>query len=226
MGSLIQQSYPLACHYYLASNFMASLRFRTGLIATGSGASHLQLAVDQSVRYVEEVFSEYKQDAHIDRFSGRVTDVGPGDNCGVGLLFLQDGCASVALADRFYARRNVQAQASICAALWRQNPGLNPFLQAADLEDETTFKGLTRWHGPSAVELRDHGMFSGHFHEWKSLEPGDRPHYPSYEEIPSGLKEESQSYVRSIRHKFAPSFHHVDDEDLCVASALMIVRKN
>ena len=317
MRSLIQQSYPLACLYYLASNFAASLRFRTGLIDTGSGASHLQLAVDQSVRYVEEVFSEYKQYAQIDRFSGRVAEVGPGDNCGVGLLLLQDGCTSVDLADRFYAKRNARAQASIYAALWRQNPGLTPFLQAADLEDETTFKGLTRWYGASAaaeeffvahtgydfivsravlehlfdpllalgrmaaalnpggmlihkIDLRDHGMFSGHFHELKFLEPGDwlhrqmtratgRPNrvllhqyrhllektgltfdflvtrlagvgdivpHRSYAEIPPGLKEQSLSYVRSIRHRFAPSFRQVDDEDLCVAGVLVIARKN
>ena len=316
MRSLVQKSYPLACLYYLASNFLASLRLRTGLIDTGSGASHLALAVDESVRYVEEVFSEYKQYAHIDRFSGRVAEVGPGDNCGVGLLFLQDGCASVDLADRFYARRNAQAQASIYAALWRQNPGLGPFLQTADLQDETTFKGLRRWYGEGAaaeeffvahtgydfivsravlehlfdpllalaqmvkalnaggmlihkIDLRDHGMFSGHFHELKFLEPGDWlhrrmtratgrpnrvllhqyraflektdlesdflvtrlagvgdiiPHLP-YGEIPHGLKEKSLSYVRAIRDRFAASFHHVDDQDLCVAGVMLIARK-
>lgn len=223
MRSHIQRSYPLAHFYYFASNLVASLRLRTGLIDTGSGASHLRLAVDQSVRHVEEVFSQYKQYAQIDRFSGHVAEVGPGDNCGVGLLFLQDGCASVDLADRFYAKKNAQAQASIYAALWRQHPGLGPFLQGTDLEDERTFKGLTRWYGASAaaaeffvahtgydlivsravlehffdpllalgrmatalntggmlihkIDLRDRGMFSGHFHELKFLEPGDWLH--------------------------------------------------
>ena len=151
MRRLFKQIYPLVCAYYSLTDWLANLRYRKGVIDTDSGTAHLALTVDQSVAYIEEVFTDYKKYAGIMRFEGRVAEVGPGDNAGVGLLFLQDGCAFVDMVDRFYSRRNAQAQTIIYRALWNKNPGLEPFLGGQDLEDETTFNSVKRWYGAEAA---------------------------------------------------------------------------
>jgi len=63
--------------------------------------------------YIEEVFNDSKRYSGVRRFSGRVAEVGPGDNCGVGLLFLTGGYESVDLVDRFYSKRNSQLSAKL-----------------------------------------------------------------------------------------------------------------
>src|SRR5215469_3770214 len=62
----------------------------TGL--TRSGARHAQWSVDEAIGHIKSVFSMYKSAAQVEKFHGRVAEVGPGDSCGVGLMFLADGC--------------------------------------------------------------------------------------------------------------------------------------
>jgi SAM-dependent methyltransferase len=151
MRQLIKGSFPMACGYYLLSDWATGLRYRGGSIDTESGTAHSAMSADESVRYVEEVFADYKNYAGVTHFYGRVAEVGPGDNCGVALLFLNDGCVSVDLVDRFYSRRNVRSQAVIYRSIWNRYSGLSPFLAKADLEDERTFKGIERRYGATAA---------------------------------------------------------------------------
>jgi SAM-dependent methyltransferase len=151
MKQLIKGNYPIACGYYLLSDWLAGLRYRSGGIDTDSGTAHQALSAEQSVDYVEEVFEDYRKYAGVTRFAGRVAEVGPGDNCGVGLLFLQDGCVGVDLVDRFYSRRNASSQALVYRRMRERHPGLAPFLDGIDPQQEDAFRGLKRWYGADAA---------------------------------------------------------------------------
>jgi SAM-dependent methyltransferase len=213
----IKNAYWVSILYYLLSDVIARLRFLTGDIGTASGTLHSQLSETESVQYVEEVFNDYREYAGVSHFYGRVAEVGPGDNCGVGMLFRVDGSEWVDLVDRFYSRRNEAAQGAIYEALLAKHASLKILLGDADLRDERSFKLLKRHYGVGAaaenyfrankgydfivsravfehlydpmlalkhmalalnpggyllhkIDLRDHGMFSGGFHELKFLE--------------------------------------------------------
>lgn len=210
-----------SCIYYLATDWLARIRLRMGDINTRSGTTHSGLPLQKSLDYIHEVFADYKRYGGITSFYGRVAELGPGDNCGVGLLFLADGGSSIDLVDRFYSRRDSETHAKIYRALWDQHPSIAPFLEHADLNRENSFSGIKRQYGPEAsaerffcnhtgydfivsravlehvydpiisltrmaealnpeglllhkVDLRDHAMFSEHFHELKFLEISDQ----------------------------------------------------
>lgn len=217
MKALIARFFLVLCAGYILDDWFAQKRYRLGKIGTKSGSLHSGLTVEQSVAYIEEVFSDYKKYSGVEKFHGQIAEIGPGDNCGVGLLFIADGCESVDLVDRFYSKRNNAAQASIYRSLGIKHPLLTQHLENANLEDESSFHGLQRHYGSEAaaeqyflenkgydfivsravfehlydpllaieemakalkpggmllhkVDLRDHGMFSSHFHELKFLE--------------------------------------------------------
>src|SRR5215471_2907751 len=45
-------------------------------------------SVEEAVKNSEWVFDQYKTAAGTERFRGRAAEVGPGDNCGLALMFL------------------------------------------------------------------------------------------------------------------------------------------
>jgi SAM-dependent methyltransferase len=161
--TLVKKRYWLTCAYYLVDNALARWRGYTGDIETDSGTAHSGLSIESSLAYIDEVFSDYKRYSGVGRFHGRVAEVGPGDNCGVGLLFLADGCESVDLVDRFYSKRDAAQHAAIYRALISREGG--PWaLDIVDVKDEATFPGLRRHYGESAAAetfftRRDHYDF-------------------------------------------------------------------
>src|SRR5687767_14266087 len=114
----LKRNVPIACAAYIASDVITKVRFALGFVGTRSGAVHLDMPVDASIAYIERVFASYKSWAGVDRFSGRVAEVGPGDSCGIGLLFRHDGCEHVDLVDRFSSMRNPAQQAAIYRELY------------------------------------------------------------------------------------------------------------
>jgi SAM-dependent methyltransferase len=151
MRTFIKKFFWLICAYYLLDNFLAKLRGLVGNIETDSGTAHVGKSVDSSLAYIEEVFNDYKYYAGLPHFRGRVAEVGPGDNCGVGLLFLADGCESVDLVDRFYSKRNLRQQAAIYQALIERYSPFSGKLGDFDFNDENSFNGLQRYYGESAA---------------------------------------------------------------------------
>jgi SAM-dependent methyltransferase len=152
--TLIKTSFWGICALLVRDNLRAWWKFRSGDIETYSGMAHAGKCTDSSLRYIEEVYADYKRYSGIDRFYGRVAEVGPGDNCGVGLMFLADGCESVELVDRFYSRRNSEHNADIYRALIASNAQLSTRLRGVDASDEASFKGLCRRYGESASAER------------------------------------------------------------------------
>jgi SAM-dependent methyltransferase len=150
----VKSSYWMSILYYLVSDCYGRLRFRMGHIDTSSGTIHSTFEPGESVRYIEEVYRDYLRYCGVARFHGRVAEVGPGDNCGVGLLFRRDGCTQIDLVDRFYSRRNMAAQAAIYSALIDAHPGMAAAIGEVDLQDERSFRFLTRHYGEEASAER------------------------------------------------------------------------
>jgi SAM-dependent methyltransferase len=147
----IKSNYWATISYYILSDLLARLTFLSGSIGTTSGTTHSALSVADSVHYIEEVFEDYKRYSGVPKFHRRVAEVGPGDNCGIALLFLQDGCERVDLVDRFFSERNMRSQVAIYRELLSKYPGLGQYLGKADLTDEKTFKSLARHYGVNAA---------------------------------------------------------------------------
>ena len=102
---------------YVADDFMRGLRQRLGHIQSESGSTHRNLAIEESVTYVEEVFNDYIAYSGLNHFTGTAAEVGPGDTAGVALLLRDAGCDSVDLVDRFRSRRDAEQQRHIYRTL-------------------------------------------------------------------------------------------------------------
>lgn len=216
----VKRNYWLSNLYYVLSDVYRQWRLSRQIIDTGSGTTHASLSLDASVSYIQSVFDDYRKYGGVDSFRGRIAEVGPGDNCGVAMLLLENGGDNVDLPDRFYSRRDPVQQSQIYKALWERYPALRDILGEPDPTREESFRGVRRYHGSEAsceqffaahrgynyilsrsvlehvtdprqalrlmcdalrpegklihkVDLRDHGMYSDHFHELKFLEaPG------------------------------------------------------
>ncbi len=144
----LRRTYLGNCALLLASNYATKVRSLTGMAASGHGSTHARLTKEQSLEYIERVFREYKEVAGIDRFGGRIAEVGPGDNCGVAMLMRADGCESVDLVDRFYSRRDETQQSEIYRGLMRKYPQMKAVIGQHCSESE--FTGISRRYGSKA----------------------------------------------------------------------------
>ena len=150
LDSFIRRSYFLTCLYYVWDDWRTGRRFLNGDIATSSGTLHASMDTKESLAYLRTVFADYLRYAGCSAFFGKVAEVGPGDNCGIGLLLLEGGCHSVDLVDRFYSHRDPVRQASIYRELTKHHPGIARILEGTNLEDEATFPGIYRHYGEEA----------------------------------------------------------------------------
>jgi SAM-dependent methyltransferase len=117
---------------------------------TTSGAAHADRSTAEAVDYIVSVFNKYKSAAGLHRFYGRVAEIGPGDSCGVGLMFLADGCVQVDLVDRFFSARNEAQQQSINRLIVQRYPTLASHLRNGDFS-EKSFSSLNRYYGERAA---------------------------------------------------------------------------
>lgn len=141
----------LQCIVRIIHNLLGHIRLFFGKITTDSGTTHNQLSLDESLAYIHTVFADYKKYGGIPHFEGHVCELGPGDSSGVALTIMADGATRIDLADRFYSHRNASAHAQVYQALLAQNPQIAELLKTANLHDEATFPGITRYYGPQAA---------------------------------------------------------------------------
>jgi hypothetical protein len=97
------------------------VRLCIGQIETSSGTTHATISVEDSLRYIEEGFRDYKRYGELASFRGVVAEVGPGDNAGVALLMRKDGCDQVDLIDRYFSRRDPLKQSMVYDALSKRH---------------------------------------------------------------------------------------------------------
>ena len=136
--------------FYIYKNLLLHFRLWHGDNSSGSGATHSHLTVEESLSYIDGVFKDYKQYGSIRQFSGRVCEVGPGDNLGVAMRILADGADQVDCADRFYTPRNPEHHASIYQAVCQNDAQLKTRFSGVNWSDET-FPGLRRYYGREAA---------------------------------------------------------------------------
>jgi hypothetical protein len=148
--NLIRGSTAATYAYLFATDRANALLYSLGHIATNSGATHASLSVEESLAYITGVFDDYKRYSEVNTFHGRVAEIGPGDNCGVALMFLADGCDQVDLLDRFYSRRDDQQQSRIYQKLLELRPELRMRRRNVSTFEESTFDGVHRYYGKEA----------------------------------------------------------------------------
>ena len=151
----IKSSVPLVCAYYLVDDWRTARRIRRGDLRTDSGRRHAGLSLEASIAYVERVYRDYLTYGETTRLFGTVAEIGPGDNFGVALLALADGAEAVHAIDRFYSKRDPEAQARIYAEICRRRNATHLF---SGRPGEATLQGLVYRAGdPAEVYFRDCG---------------------------------------------------------------------
>ena len=78
-------------------------------------------SLDESLDYIERVYADYLTYGGLEGFSGRVAEIGPGDNFGVALRMLGSGATEVHTIDRFRPIRNAARQLEIYRALAKRH---------------------------------------------------------------------------------------------------------
>ena len=146
LGS-IKRIIPLACAAYVLSDLATRCRHALGLVGTRSGAVHLDKDIEQSIAYIEQVFAAYRGFAGVERFRGRIAEVGPGDNCGVALMLRAHGSEHVDMLDRFSSLRDPEQQARIYRELYRRRPELPATIGTPARFAEEAFAGIKRHTG-------------------------------------------------------------------------------
>lgn len=146
---------------FILRNAAKRIFFRLGNIGTKSGTYHLQATLEESLRYIREVFHDYKFYGAVENFYGRVAEVGTGDSCGVGILFLLDGCQQIDLIDKYYSARNIEHQRDIIKALLPPSSVLSAN-SPKQSPDEESINGLSRYYGDRASSekfFQNHGGY-------------------------------------------------------------------
>lgn len=145
--ALVRSSVVLSCVYYVLSDWMTGQRIRLGLLGTKSGARHKALSIEESLAYIEQVHADYLRYAGLERFTGSVCEIGPGDNFGVALLLLKYGAAEVHAIDRYRPHRNTARQGLIYKTLAKRH-GLDHLFDGEP--GESTIRGLHYYPGQPA----------------------------------------------------------------------------
>lgn len=149
LRKIILKSYFLSITAYIFINILTGFRYRHGNYSTKSGATHADRGLEDSLAYIREVIADYKKYSGLGKFHGSVAEVGPGDNSGVGLLFMADGCTKVDLIDRFYSKRDPAIHADIYQALFEQYDALKD-VGEYHYGEELNIDNLNIKYGPKA----------------------------------------------------------------------------
>lgn len=117
LAAVIKRNVALACLYYVFDGYRRRQRLRMGILTTRSGARHADLDIAGSLDYIDRVWRDYLAYSGRSVITGRVVEIGPGDNFGVALHCLQQGAASVVAIDKFISERDPAQQAAIYRAM-------------------------------------------------------------------------------------------------------------
>lgn len=117
LRSLVRRNKALSCIYYVVDDMRAERRLRRGDISTDSGRRHASQQIEASIAYIRRIYSDYLSYGGISAFSGRVCEIGPGDNFGLALMALGHGAKNVVAIDRFYSRRDADYQKRLYAQI-------------------------------------------------------------------------------------------------------------
>jgi SAM-dependent methyltransferase len=103
--------------YLYGTAIIKRLKKKIGFITTNSGTAHSHMSIDQSIDYIKNVFNDYKSISGIEKFYGKIAEVGPGDSNGVAFLMISDGADSVDLVDKYYSSRDEKHEEDVLCRL-------------------------------------------------------------------------------------------------------------
>lgn len=106
--------------YKIYQNWRMGRHYRSGLIKSTHGSTHRNRSIADSLRYIDEQFSDYLTYSGLskpDLLSKRVLELGFGDNVGVALRFLANGAEEVVCLDKFYSERDERHEQEIYEAV-------------------------------------------------------------------------------------------------------------
>tara|TARA_B100001093_G_C26836825_1_gene1018714 strand:- start:169 stop:1119 length:951 start_codon:yes stop_codon:yes gene_type:complete len=147
---LAKKSIAASCLYYLYDDWRTGRQIALGNIETESGARHSLMSTKDSISYIRKVYNDYLAYGRVQKFQGRIAEIGPGDNFGVALLLLTHGAEEVDAIDRFYSKRDHDTQWKIYSELCSEEGLENPFLGDPG---EITLQGLGYHPGVAAEEF-------------------------------------------------------------------------
>lgn len=145
------RTYPTSVLLEISLDWKSGRSHRSGNLETLSGRVHAAEDLEASLKYIQDVFSDYKDVGALSSFRGKAAEVGPGDNYGVAILLRAAGCTQVDLVDRFRPKRNAAYQARIYDEMMRRSPAVAALLAGADLQDDSRLPGLRAISGPDAA---------------------------------------------------------------------------
>ncbi len=126
----------------VAKDRMAAIGMRLRLPIKRQGATHRGLPTEQSLRYIDEVFTDYVRYGGLapERLAGAsMLELGPGDNFGVALRLIAAGAERVTTLDRFITWRDPEQQRRIHRALVASLPAPEAERAAAALSEDSRF---------------------------------------------------------------------------------------
>ena len=152
----VRSSVALSCLAYMANDWVNGRRLKRGRIGTRSGATHAAFSLDQSLDYIERIYSDYLAYAAVERVTGTIAEIGPGDNFGVALMFLGAGADAVHALDRYRSHRDPEQQRIIYRALSERH-GLASVFEGAP--GERSIRGLVQHAGqPAETFFEESGL--------------------------------------------------------------------
>lgn len=101
-------------------SYLERKKYYSGDISADHGSTTMRLPLASSIAYIRQVFADFNQYADLspDRVAGkRMVELGPGDNLGIGLLYLAWGAAEYIGMDRFYSTHDIENERQIYLAL-------------------------------------------------------------------------------------------------------------
>ena len=143
--------------FWMGNSAAVAARGRLSLPSSRNGSRHKAKSVAESLAYLERVFGDYKRYGRIERFAGRVVELGPGDSAGTAMLMRGDGAERVDLVDRYHIVHDAARQSRVYAALAERH-GLEALRRDdgrddgdGDYWDEHRLDGI-RWHSDATAE--------------------------------------------------------------------------
>jgi SAM-dependent methyltransferase len=118
--NLAGRSKALVTAWHVYDNYRTKRMMLKGCGETLSGSTHRNYDLEESLRYIQDVYQDYHTYGGFDAPAfkdKRILEIGPGDNFGVALRFLVAGAQQVICLDRFYSERDPEQQVRIYQAL-------------------------------------------------------------------------------------------------------------
>lgn len=150
---------PICIGLIALRSYMDRKKYYSGDISALGGATTVHRPLEESVAYIRASFEDFNRYAELSPervFGKRMVELGPGDNLGIGLLYVAWGAAEYIGMDRFYSTHNVERERDIYLALRKSlSPGEQArFDRAVQLDKGIQFnESIIRYHyGTSAEE--------------------------------------------------------------------------